>query len=158
MFYYFVNASVSDNHVVIKCGNSLFIFTFNVSVVYHAPPAVTQKHCQPVARLTVDCLDQTFTGNLITACRTHAFHVLETRSAKYKKSLDNSRLFLKNLMRKMGLEPTRPNGHKILSLACLPIPALPHDNLTDCKRYNIRYKNLCQRFFIKNFKVKLSKL
>lgn len=30
------------------------------------------------------------------------------------------------LMREMGLEPTRPIGHKILSLACLPIPALPH--------------------------------
>ncbi len=26
----------------------------------------------------------------------------------------------------MGLEPTRPNGHKILSLARLPIPTLPH--------------------------------
>ena len=29
------------------------------------------------------------------------------------------------LMREMGLEPTRPIGHKILSLACLPISALP---------------------------------
>ena len=29
------------------------------------------------------------------------------------------------LMRKMGLEPTRLYRHKILSLACLPIPALP---------------------------------
>ena len=29
-------------------------------------------------------------------------------------------------MRKMGLEPTRPCGHKILSLARLPIPTLPH--------------------------------
>ena len=28
-------------------------------------------------------------------------------------------------MREMGLEPTRPIGHKILSLACLPISALP---------------------------------
>ena len=26
----------------------------------------------------------------------------------------------------MGLEPTRAYTHKILSLACLPIPALPH--------------------------------
>ena len=26
----------------------------------------------------------------------------------------------------MGLEPIRPNGHKILSLACLPIPPLEH--------------------------------
>ena len=31
-----------------------------------------------------------------------------------------------NLLRKMGLEPTRPNGHKILSLARLPVPTLPH--------------------------------
>ena len=30
-------------------------------------------------------------------------------------------------MRKMGLEPTRLYGHKILSLACLPIPALPRN-------------------------------
>lgn len=29
-------------------------------------------------------------------------------------------------MREMGLEPTRAYTHKILSLACLPIPALPH--------------------------------
>tara|TARA_Y100000766_G_scaffold248280_1_gene229977 strand:+ start:51 stop:218 length:168 start_codon:yes stop_codon:yes gene_type:complete len=25
-----------------------------------------------------------------------------------------------------GLEPARPDGHKILSLACLPIPPLGH--------------------------------
>ena len=30
-----------------------------------------------------------------------------------------------HVMREMGLEPTRPIGHKILSLACLPISALP---------------------------------
>ena len=29
----------------------------------------------------------------------------------------------------MGLEPTRPCGHKILSLARLPIPTLPHMSL-----------------------------
>ena len=29
----------------------------------------------------------------------------------------------------MGLEPTRPCGHKILSLARLPIPTLPHLSL-----------------------------
>ena len=29
------------------------------------------------------------------------------------------------LVREMGLEPTRAYTHKILSLACLPIPALP---------------------------------
>ncbi len=30
-----------------------------------------------------------------------------------------------SFMRKMGLEPTRPCGHKILSLARLPVPTLP---------------------------------
>lgn len=30
-----------------------------------------------------------------------------------------------SIMREMGLEPTRAYTHKILSLACLPIPALP---------------------------------
>ena len=29
-------------------------------------------------------------------------------------------------MRKMGLEPTRHECHKILSLARLPVPTLPH--------------------------------
>ncbi len=37
-------------------------------------------------------------------------------------------------MRKMGLEPTRPCGHKILSLARLPIPTLPHLSLLSCDR------------------------
>ena len=31
-----------------------------------------------------------------------------------------------SLMRKMGLEPTRHECHKILSLARLPVPTLPH--------------------------------
>ena len=31
---------------------------------------------------------------------------------------------LRLLVLEMGLEPIRPNGHKILSLACLPIPPL----------------------------------
>ena len=30
-----------------------------------------------------------------------------------------------------GLEPARPNGHKILSLACLPIPPLEHHPHSD---------------------------
>lgn len=29
-------------------------------------------------------------------------------------------------MRKMGLEPTQPESYKILSLARLPVPTLPH--------------------------------
>ena len=32
-------------------------------------------------------------------------------------------------MRKMGLEPTRHECHKILSLARLPVPTLPHSLL-----------------------------
>ena len=31
-----------------------------------------------------------------------------------------------NLVRKEGFEPPRPFGHKILSLARLPVPPLPH--------------------------------
>ena len=31
-------------------------------------------------------------------------------------------------MRKVGLEPTRCNHHKILSLARLPVPTLPQEN------------------------------
>ena len=33
-----------------------------------------------------------------------------------------------SLLRKMGLEPTRCTHHKILSLARLPVPTLPHNN------------------------------
>ena len=35
-------------------------------------------------------------------------------------------------MREMGLEPTRAYTHKILSLACLPIPPLLHFVLCCC--------------------------
>ena len=35
-------------------------------------------------------------------------------------------------MREMGLEPTRAYTHKILSLACLPIPPLLHFVLFCC--------------------------
>ena len=48
-----------------------------------------------------------------------------------EKSLEKSRLFLKNVMRKMGLEPTRYCYHKILSLARLPIPTLPQTHRAD---------------------------
>ena len=53
------------------------------------------------------------------------------------RKLQNKRKFMRNKkgtlpgripfskMREMGLEPTRAYTHKILSLACLPIPALP---------------------------------
>ena len=50
-------------------------------------------------------------------------------------------------MRKMGLEPTRPNGHKILSLARLPIPTLPQtaesliDSTIDIIAYHAAYVN-----------------
>ena len=39
--------------------------------------SVTQKHWRLATRLTGDYLDQTFTGKLITACRTHDFHLRE---------------------------------------------------------------------------------
>ena len=33
---------------------------------------------------------------------------------------------MEEMVRKEGLEPPRPFGHKILSLARLPVPPLPH--------------------------------
>ncbi len=32
-----------------------------------------------------------------------------------------------------GLEPARPNGHRILSPACLPIPPLEHFDCAPCR-------------------------
>ena len=36
----------------------------------------------------------------------------------------------------MGLEPTRRNRHKILSLARLPIPTLPRTDMIIAKRFH----------------------
>src|SRR3954471_16091250 len=36
----------------------------------------------------------------------------------------------RRLVRKKGLEPSRPCGHKLLRLARLPIPPLPHEEGT----------------------------
>ncbi len=45
----------------------------------------------------------------------------------------------------MGLEPTRRYRHKILSLACLPIPALPRTNIM------ISYFYIFVNYFSKKF-------
>ena len=54
-------------------------------------------------------------------------------------------------MRKMGLEPTRLYKHKILSLACLPIPALPHVRFDFSQRLTYINKSFyhCQQLFLK---------
>ena len=45
-------------------------------------------------------------------------------------------------MRKMGLEPTRCNHHKILSLARLPVPTLPQaNNIISIWDINVKIKN-----------------
>ena len=55
------------------------------------------------------------------------------------------------LLREMGHEPTRAYTHKILSLACLPIPALPQVEYripTLCNISNMREKvNLFLQYF-----------
>ena len=55
-------------------------------------------------------------------------HVKQLSAAKKSLYLSESDKYSdsKVLMRKMGLEPTRCNHHKILSLARLPVPTLPH--------------------------------
>lgn len=40
-------------------------------------------------------------------------------------------------LREMGLEPTREYTHKILSLACLPIPAFPQKAFIMIQEYFI---------------------
>ena len=57
-------------------------------------------------------------------------------------------------MREMGLEPTRLYRHKILSLACLPIPALPpgdfvtHIAKSIISLYHYKSQYLFDNFFI----------
>ncbi len=53
-----------------------------------------------------------------------------------KRAPDLSLTLFSFMLRRMGLEPTRPTGHKILSLACLPISAPPRDS------YNIQPRNI----------------
>ena len=64
---------------------------------------------------------------LPTAGRVRDFHPLERVPAGHttKKAENLFQIFCFSLLREMGLEPTRAYTHKILSLACLPIPALP---------------------------------
>ncbi len=59
-------------------------------------------------------------------------------------------------MRKMGLEPTRCNHHKILSLARLPVPTLPHilfrENFRSSQRLKVyQTKNRKSILFLKFF-------
>ena len=39
-------------------------------------------------------------------------------------------------MRKVGLEPTHPYGHQILSLARLPFPPHAHKQIKECRRWD----------------------
>ncbi len=55
---------------------SLFCICFSQTYLA-STQSVTQKHWRLATRLTGDYLDQTFTGKLITAYRTHDFHPLE---------------------------------------------------------------------------------
>ena len=52
-------------------------------------------------------------------------------------------------MRKMGLEPTRYCYHKILSLARLPVPTLPH--LSDDRIIVTNVIRNVKEMFAKNF-------
>ena len=72
-------------------------------------------------------------GNKYKHCRKSTFFL----SYDQKRRAPGMNLMLFSFMlRRMGLEPTRPTGHKILSLACLPISAPPRDS------YNIQPRNI----------------
>lgn len=58
------------------CYGLLFCTCFS-QVYLASTQSVAQKHCRLATGLTGDYLDQTFTGKLITACRTCDLHRLE---------------------------------------------------------------------------------
>lgn len=58
------------------CYGLLFCTCFSQAYLA-STQSVTQKHWRLATRLTGDYLDQTFTGKLITACRTQDLHPLE---------------------------------------------------------------------------------
>lgn len=45
------------------------------------------------------------------------------------------------MVRVVGLEPTRPCGHQILSLARLPIPPHPHRYDINIERHDVLSRN-----------------
>ncbi len=59
-----------------------------------------------------------------------------------KEALINQDFFL---MRKMGLEPTQLESYKILSLARLPVPTLPHRHLKLSEEYITIPTRKCQQ-------------
>ena len=70
------------------CYGLLFCTCFSQAYLA-STQSVTQKHWRLATRLTGDYLDQTFTGKLITACRTHDLHPLErAHGAQTKKGDD----------------------------------------------------------------------
>ena len=64
----------------------LLFCTFFSQAYLASTQSVTQKHWRLATKLTGDYLDQTFTGKLITACRTHDLHPLETYATKIIRS------------------------------------------------------------------------
>ena len=67
------------------CYGLLFCPCFSQTYLASAQ-LVAQRHWKLATRLTGDCLDQIFTGKLITACRIHDFHPLENAHAGQTKS------------------------------------------------------------------------
>lgn len=65
---------------LVRAQDSLYVTDCYFAPVSHrhtylaSTQSVTQKHWRFATRFTGDYLGQTFTGKLITACRTHDFH------------------------------------------------------------------------------------
>ena len=100
----------------------------------------------------------TFSAHAAAACGTVSWTATEKRLLCSKRSYIRSFTERKravaqvqqplNQMRKMGLEPTRYCYHKILSLARLPVPTLPHESyLRKTPLHNTSSNRFCQQFF-----------
>ena len=79
----------------------------------------------PRVKLCLKYTEKRCERQIFGACPLFApFIILQDK--KIPKTLVNKAFGTFRSMRKMGLEPTQPESYKILSLARLPVPTLPH--------------------------------
>ena len=91
-----------------------------------------------------------------TSCGMQASHSLCLPSGAFIIKNRNCEYSSDFSLRKMGLEPTRHECHKILSLARLPVPTLPHLNAVKASAQTtkviIAFSKMVVNTFLKKFK------
>ena len=102
---YRANVTMLHTGFTLRCG--LLFYTCFSQAYLTLTQSITQKHWRFATRLTGDYLDQTFTGKLITACKTHDLHRLEMCAARRTNKKRTLSYLAKSskVMRHPGLEP-----------------------------------------------------